>query len=290
MQTSIQKTIMEERTAAVARHDVLVQKLEEQASKTDELVHWKPTTVPIIKESLAVMAPSTTPTTASRRVLSSGVPTDEFSGEPYSTVDDRSPGARRLYDLIVGGSASPTPAASPRAPSSASSTGGIPESAAVTAMAETDLHFVTHSTCSTKFLGDDKTMSPISAAAVSASTSAQIPACVLSDEVPDEVQQQPWPPPEFTCPAVTSGSSPSSPSPATSATNDMFSTELASDIDDGEHGRLDNNSVNTVPALPGGVHLTEPWTPPKKLYHQVFSSHGPRGATLLPFWSHKCCK
>jgi hypothetical protein len=62
--------------------------------------------------------------TTSLHALSSAVPIDN------TFVDDLSPGARRLYDLLVGGSSSPTPAASPRAPSSASTTSGIPKSAA----------------------------------------------------------------------------------------------------------------------------------------------------------------
>lgn len=42
MKASIQDTIKEERDASIERHDVLVRKLEEQASKTNELVQWKP--------------------------------------------------------------------------------------------------------------------------------------------------------------------------------------------------------------------------------------------------------
>jgi hypothetical protein len=76
--------------------------------------------------------------TTSLHALSSAVPIDN------TFVDDLSPGARRLYDLLVGGSSSPTPAASPRAPSSASTTSGIPKSAAAaTALPEKDLRSVT---------------------------------------------------------------------------------------------------------------------------------------------------
>ena len=42
MQNSLQNAIKEERTESVKRHDELVRKLEEHASKTDELVQWKP--------------------------------------------------------------------------------------------------------------------------------------------------------------------------------------------------------------------------------------------------------
>jgi hypothetical protein len=61
---------------------------------------------------------------ASRSVVS----TDKSSGKCATTTDDLSPGARRLYDLIVAGCAAPTSAASPRVhePATTTATGPPP--------------------------------------------------------------------------------------------------------------------------------------------------------------------